>query len=122
VFCVYSRIQKFARLGLKKSIDLHLLLAKLRENGIRVVPVPISYKDRLQPLDLGIDVLFKQSLKSLFEDFYSGLVSEQLKTNCIKDVQVDKCLSKIKPLHAQRDELTQKPEIIKHSWVIADIV
>ena len=45
---------------------------------------------------------FKQYMASLFEDFYAGKVAEQLKTNCIKNVQVDMHVSKIKPLHAQR--------------------
>jgi hypothetical protein len=44
---------------------------------------------------------FKQSMTLLFEDFYSGKVVEQLKTNCIKNVRVDRHVSKIKPLHAQ---------------------
>jgi hypothetical protein len=44
---------------------------------------------------------FKQSMTSFFEDFYAGKVTEQLKTNCMKNVRVDMHVSKIKPLHAQ---------------------
>jgi hypothetical protein len=44
---------------------------------------------------------FKQSMTSLFDDFYAGKVAEQLKTNCIKNVRVDMHVSKIQPLHAQ---------------------
>jgi hypothetical protein len=44
---------------------------------------------------------FKQSMTSLFEDFYAGKATEQLKTDCIKNVRVGMHVSKIKPLHAQ---------------------
>jgi hypothetical protein len=71
---------------------------------------------------------FKQSMTSLFEDFYAGKVAEQSKTNCIKNVRVDMHVSKIKPLHAQwvtktSGDLAQNlAETIKHSWVMTGIV
>jgi hypothetical protein len=103
------------------------LLEKLRQNNIHVVFVPASCTDRLQPLDLGINAPFKQSMKTFFEDFYASKVAEQLKHNTIKDVQIDMKLYTIKPLHAKWitktfDDLAPKQELIKHAWEMAGII
>ena len=41
-------------------------------------------------------------MTSLFESFYAGKVAEQLKPNCIKNMQVNMHVSNIKPLRTQQ--------------------
>ena len=88
------------------------LLQLLGKNNIRVVYVPASCTDQLQPL-LPNNV-FKTLLKSEFQDFYASEIQRQLEAGTdVRDVKVDLKLSVIKPLHAKWLQVKQREGLDK---------
>ena len=98
----------------------------LQKHNIQMVYVPASCNDKLQPLDVSVNGPFKQSMKSLFEDWYADEVAKQLEENEVNDVNVDMRLSVVKPIHAKwlvqsLQKLSGEKELIKRGWVQAGI-
>ena len=79
------------------------VLDKLNAAGIRVVFVPASCTDRLQPLDQLPNKVFKDELKNCFQTYYAEAVAKRrkLKTSGESSDHVDLRTSIIKPLHAK---------------------
>ena len=66
------------------------VLQKLKDNNIRYVFVPASCTDRLQPLDLTVNRVYKENMKAQFKEWYSEKVEAQLQSGIsIGDVQVN---------------------------------
>lgn len=98
------------------------LLDILDKHGIKVVFVPGACTDRLQPLDLIPNNIFKSYLKAEFQSFYAGEIQKQLSAGVdLTDIKIDLRSSVIKPLHAQWlvnaiKKLSTKPDIISESF------
>lgn len=98
------------------------LLELLDRKGIKVVFVPAACTDRLQPLDLIPNNVFKSYLKSEFQTYYAGEVQKQLTDGvALDEINIDLRTSSIKPLHAQWlvnavEKLTLKPDMIVESF------
>ena len=96
------------------------LLAKLKANIIKVVNVPPSCTDQLQPLDVTPNKIYKDELKSAFQNYFSDCVADKLKNN--KSVtKIDLRTSAIKPIHAKwlmkfHAIINSKPEMIKSAF------
>ena len=93
------------------------VLEKLNAAGIRVVFVPASCTDRLQPLDQLPNKVFKDELKNCFQTYYAEAVAKRrkLKTSGESSNHVDLRTSIIKPLqlnglskHSKRSLRTKK--------------
>lgn len=54
------------------------ILSLLNENNIFYVIVPPNCTDRLQPMDLSINKPAKDFLKGKFQDWYAGIILQQL--------------------------------------------
>lgn len=99
----------------------------LKKHNVHVVYIPPSCTDKLQPLDLSVNSVFKQHMKSSFEDFYASAVSKQLKINPdLTSVDINLKLSTVKPLHAKWlvgsfDKLNLDKSAIQRGWIEAGI-
>ena len=103
------------------------VLQKLKDNNIRYVFVPASCTDRLQPLDLTVNKVYKEKMKAQFEEWYSEKVEAQLKSGVsIGDVQVNLNLSVIKPVHANwlihaHQSVAKQPALIRLGFIKSGI-
>lgn len=76
------------------------LLDKLRQNHIHQVFIPAGCTGELQPLDVSVNSVFKDSMKSHFARWYAAEVKEALEQGLeIANVKVDLRASTVKPLH-----------------------
>lgn len=104
------------------------LKALLDSKRILCVYVPACCTDRLQPLDLVPNGIFKQAMKSCFEDWYAEECASQLKAGASpNNVMIDLRLSIVKPLHARwllksLERLSNDPDVIIAGWRKAGIV
>ena len=77
------------------------VLAKLQSNNIHQVFVPAGCTGELQPLDVGVNVDFKQLMKSHFSRWYAEEVRNAMdQGTALSDVKVDLRATVVKPLHA----------------------
>lgn len=103
------------------------LLDMMTKFGIKVVFVPGACTDRLQPLDLIPNNIFKTLLRSEFHAYYAREVKKQLSAGtAIADVDIDMRSSAIKPVHAQWlvnaiAGLSKKTDLIRESFVKAGL-
>ena len=75
---------------------------KLAALNIKCVYVPANMTHFFQPLDLTVNRCAKQRMKKEFVTYYSSAVKQQLDSGTDnEDVEVDFCLSVLKPMHAQ---------------------
>ena len=101
------------------------VLALLEDNHINVVMVPANCTDRLQLLDISVDMAARNFLRGQFQDWYATQVCQQLKDDM--EIQpTDLCLSIVKPLGARwmqqlYDYLKSKPQIICNGFKSAGI-
>ena len=82
------------------------VLEKLSDANIKVVYVPASCTDHLQPLDQLPNKVFKDELKQCFQTFYADIVAKRRKlaktgNKSTATEHVDLRTSTIKPLHAK---------------------
>ena len=54
------------------------ILSKLEENNVRVVIIPANCTDRLQPLDLSVNKVAKDFLRTQFSNWYADQICSQL--------------------------------------------
>jgi dihydropteroate synthase len=103
------------------------LLSFMEEKGIKVVFVPASCTDCLQPLHIQINDRFKSLLKSEFQMHYANEIKSSLEKGVdIENVEVDMRLSKIKPIHAKwlvkaTDQISEDTELITRAFEKAGI-
>ena len=71
------------------------VMAKLRENHIKLVRVPPNMTHLFHPLDLTVNGAAKSYLKRRFTEWYGSQISKHLDSG--KEME----LSTLKPLHAQ---------------------
>ena len=77
------------------------VLQALEKNNIKCCFIPASCTGELQPLDLTVNQVFKQELKSCFIKWYAELVKEQLRDGVeLEKIKPDLRSSILKPLHA----------------------
>ena len=76
------------------------LLQLLRENHISPIFVPAACTDRLQPMDLAANKLFKDMIKREFQQWYGGRVCESLNGGN-EETTIGLKLSELKPIHAK---------------------
>lgn len=80
------------------------LLGLLKTNGIRVVFVPPSCTDKLQPLDQTVNKRYKDELKSQFQKWYAQQIADKITSKGSDKVEISEISLKtsvIKPLHAK---------------------
>ena len=83
-----------------KGQQTESVLKLLVENDILVVSVPANCTDRLQPMDLSINMSVKDFRRGKFRDWYSEQVQQQLSEG--KEITpVDHNMSIMKPLGAR---------------------
>ena len=74
---------------------------ELQSLNIELVPVPANMTHFFQSLDLTVNGSAKKFIRRKLVAYYSSEVKSQLDSGKnLDDVEVDFCLSKIKPLHA----------------------
>ena len=77
------------------------VLAKLQNHNIHQVFIPAGCTGELQPLDVGVNLEFKQLIKNSFSRWYAEEVKEALDQGvAVNDVRVDLRATVVKPLHA----------------------
>lgn len=77
------------------------VLSKLAAMNIEVVSVPANMTHFFQPLDLTVNREAKKFMKDQFTAWYSAQIHTQLDSGvALDDVDVDMCLSVLKPIHA----------------------
>jgi hypothetical protein len=87
--------------------------------------VPARCTDNLQPLDLKVNKIYKDLLKSMFQNWYA----DEMGKNLCKDKkfeEIDMRLSVVKLLHASwlvktHKQLKEKTDLIKSAFVSAGI-
>ena len=85
-----------------KAHQTESVLSKLKDNNIAYVFVPACCTGELQPLDLTINQVYKQSLKHEFEEWYSQQVEQELKAGVpVAETKVNLNLTLVKPIHAR---------------------
>ena len=75
------------------------VLDALYRANIKVVFVPARCTDNLQPLDLKVNKIYKDLLKSMFQNWYADGMGKNLRKDK-KFEEIDMWLSVVKPLHA----------------------
>ena len=71
----------------------------LRDNNIYVVTIPDNCTDKLQPMDLSVNKVLKNSMKQQFSEWYSSIVYKNFSDEI--PPPVDLRMSITKPLGAQ---------------------
>ncbi len=104
--------------------SVHTLLER---NKILQVHVPNNCTDLLQPLDLSVNKLFKDKLRSKFSDWSAQEVSKQLEAGTqVEEVHVNMPISVMKKLSSQwsisaYDHIQSNPDIVKNGFKKARI-
>ena len=99
------------------------VLEKLKQANIAYVFIPAGCTDQLQPLDLKVNKVFKDSLKKQFNNWYAEKVNASLRKSKNAEV-VDLRLSSIKCTHAMWLESACKDissDLIKLAFELAGI-
>ena len=98
------------------------LLEKLSHN-IQPLFVPVACTDKLQPLDVAVNYVYKEVLKGEFHEWYSTQVRKSLNDDDDTGIaaQVDLKSSTLKPLHTNwvintHNRMSQRPELIKSGF------
>ena len=97
----------------------------LEENNILYVIVPANCTDKLQPLDLSVNKPAKDYMKQRFQEWYGGIICQQLEDKV--EEAVDMRMSIMKPLASQwiidmYDYFQSKPAITINGYREAGIV
>ena len=104
--------------------SVHTLLER---NKILQVHVPNNCTDLLQPLDLSVNKLFKDKLRSKFSEWSAQEVSKQLEAGTqVEEVHVNMPISVMKKLSSQwsisaYDHIQSNPDIVKNGFKKARI-
>ena len=98
----------------------------LAANHIMVVEIPPNCTDRLQPLDLSVNKPIKDNLKTKFQLWYAGNITQQLKAKSTIE-PADLRLSIMKPLGAKWlietvEEMKQRKDVIINGFCNAGIM
>ena len=106
-----------------KAQRIPKLLTLLDQNNINAVLIPPNCTDPLQPLDISVNKLVKNQLRTQFQSSYAQQVCHQRQEGEEKK-PIDLKLSAIKPLSASWivaacNYLKNKPEIIINGFRIA---
>ena len=80
----------------------------------------------MQPLDLKVNKIYKDLLKSMFQNWYADEMGKNLCKDNKKFEEIDMRLSVVKPLHASwlvktHKQLKEKTDFIKSAFVAAGI-
>jgi hypothetical protein len=59
-----------------------------KKAGFEVVFVPAGYTDQLQPMDLAVNKVFKDNLKSLFDEYLVSQLSEKYRNGDTTELPV----------------------------------
>ena len=98
------------------------IFSLLETKDVLVAVVPANCTDRLQPLDVSVNKVAKENLRSQFQEWYSEQIFQQLQEDSETAPQpVDLRMSIVKPLGAKwmiklYDYLKSKPDIIKNGF------
>jgi len=103
------------------------LLSMLKKSGIRVMFVPASCTDQLQPLDQTVNKKYKDYFKKQFHLWYSETLAKSLTEKKSNDneerqsVKVDLRTSVVKPLHTKwvikcHQKFEKETDFIKRSF------
>ena len=104
--------------------SVHTLLER---NKILQVHIPNNCTDLLQPLDLSVNKLFKDKLRSKFSEWSAQEVSKQLEAGTqVEEVHVNMPISVMKKLSSQwsisaYDHIQSNPDIVKNGFKKARI-
>ena len=101
------------------------VLDALYRANIKVVFVPARCTDNLQPLDLKVNKIYKDLLKSMFQNWYADGMGKNLRKDK-KFEEIDMWLSVVKPLHASwlvktHKQLKEKTDLTKSAFVATGI-
>ena len=89
----------------------------LESHNISCVRVPPNCTDKLHPLDISFNKTIESALRKHFQSYYATEVMTQLfDDTSIDEVQVDMCISVIKPkcaswIMASWQEIEERPEL-----------
>ena len=77
------------------------VLKVLEDNNILATKVPPNMTHLFQPLDLTVNKVAKNFTKKKFSEWFSSQISIVLENGQeLEDIEIDYCLSVLKPLHA----------------------
>lgn len=101
------------------------ILTLLDNHNINVVLIPANCTDRLQPLDLSINKVAKEFLRTQFKEWYAQKLCLQLNEGKVTET-IDLKLSVIKPLGAKwmvalHDHVKSNPDLVKNGFKEAGI-
>ena len=100
----------------------------VKESNGKMVPIPTSWTNYFQPLDLTVNKSSKDFLCQEAESWYSQEIVKQMEAGKRPDeIKVDICISVVKPLHTKwivnyYDYARNNPDLIINGWKESGII